>query len=367
MSGGWEKTELNCALRMLKFCERIPMPPVSEKTTKVETASSRGYTAQIKEFVETTITIEKETTGLGLGVVGGSDTYLGGVVINVIEPGGAAAKDGRIAVGDQIIMVNGENLQQMNHKNVVSALRLAPSPVSLTILREDPEKIFTSIEEPSTIFEVNLVKSFTEYLGLSILGRKDKKGVFVSYVSEDSIAYKEGSIHQGDRILEVNGVNLKKTTQEEACKVLQRAYGTVKLKIGRIPSLHSSLCSPKTKTSYINHALEDDGGLSKEFRRYNSVGSVQKKKRKIPLDFKNQVPTRRRSVSCRDYSQASGIDLDGLERASSEHDIRKTNQPKHDKRSKEPRERFRYVYPERIELSFNEQINQGSYQREDYV
>ncbi|RMX40112.1 hypothetical protein pdam_00002322, partial [Pocillopora damicornis] len=310
---------------MLKFRERIAMPPVSEKTTKVETASSQGYTAQIKEFVETTITIEKETTGLGLGVVGGSDTYLGGVVINVIEPGGAAAKDGRIAVGDQIIMVNGENLQQMNHKNVVSALRLAPSPVSLTILREDPEKIFTSIEEPTTIFEVNLVKSFTEYLGLSILGRKDKKGVFVSYV---------------------------------------RVYGTVKLKIGRIPSLHSSLCSPKTKTSYINHALEDDGGLSEEFRRCNSVGSVQKKKRKIRLDFKNQVPTRRRSVSCRDYSQASGIDLDGLERASSEHDIRKTNQPKHDKRSKEPRERFRYVYPERIELSFNEQINQGSYQRE---
>lgn len=31
--------------------------------------------------------------------------FQGGVVINVIEPGGAAAKDGRIAVGDQIIMV----------------------------------------------------------------------------------------------------------------------------------------------------------------------------------------------------------------------------------------------------------------------
>ena len=42
-----------------------------------------------------------------------------------------------------------------------------------------------------------------------------------SFQSEDSIAYKEGSIHQGDRILEVNGVNLRKTTQEEACKVLQ--------------------------------------------------------------------------------------------------------------------------------------------------
>ena len=45
--------------------------------------------------------------------------------------------------------------------------------------------------------------------------------IILLFQSEDSIAYKEGSIHQGDRILEVNGVNLKKTTQEEACKVLQ--------------------------------------------------------------------------------------------------------------------------------------------------
>lgn len=31
---------------------------------------------EIKEFVETTVTINKETAGLGLGIVGGSDTYL---------------------------------------------------------------------------------------------------------------------------------------------------------------------------------------------------------------------------------------------------------------------------------------------------
>lgn len=45
--------------------------------------------------------------------------------------------------------------------------------------------------------------------------------IILLFQSEDSTAYKEGSIYQGDRILEVNGVNLKKTTQEEACKVLQ--------------------------------------------------------------------------------------------------------------------------------------------------
>ena len=45
--------------------------------------------------------------------------------------------------------------------------------------------------------------------------------IILLFQSEDSTAYKEGSIYQGDRILEVNGVNLKKTAQEEACKVLQ--------------------------------------------------------------------------------------------------------------------------------------------------
>lgn len=43
--------------------------------------------------------------------------------------------------------------------------------------------------------------------------------------SEDGIAYREGSIHQGDKLLEVNGVNLKKSSQEEACKALRVRKG----------------------------------------------------------------------------------------------------------------------------------------------
>lgn len=42
--------------------------------------------------------------------------------------------------------VNGESLRNMSHKNAVSVLRLASSPVKLAILREEPEKIFTSNE-----------------------------------------------------------------------------------------------------------------------------------------------------------------------------------------------------------------------------
>ena len=122
------------------------------------------------------------------------------------------------------LKVNGESLRQMSHKNAVSALRLASSPVNISILREEPEKIFTSAEgkellrlfrkmhlkkesswltyrstewlcstpyytmhtltdpvieaifffsvEPSLVFEVKLVKPITDYMGLSVLARK---------------------------------------------------------------------------------------------------------------------------------------------------------------------------------------------------
>ena len=38
--------------------------------------SHSGNPPEIKRSTETTITIEKQTAGLGLGIVGGSDTYL---------------------------------------------------------------------------------------------------------------------------------------------------------------------------------------------------------------------------------------------------------------------------------------------------
>lgn len=41
---------------------------------------------EIKEFTDTTITIEKEAAGIGLGVVGGSDTFLVRTVSKCFNP-----------------------------------------------------------------------------------------------------------------------------------------------------------------------------------------------------------------------------------------------------------------------------------------
>lgn len=44
------------------------------------------------------------------------------------------------------LQANGDSLRGMNHKNAVAALRLASSPVEITVLRDEPEAVFTSIK-----------------------------------------------------------------------------------------------------------------------------------------------------------------------------------------------------------------------------
>ena len=51
-------------------------------------------------------------------------------------PDGAAAKDGRLKPGDQILEVNNENFRVITHQKALSVLRQTPSKVSQYLERE---------------------------------------------------------------------------------------------------------------------------------------------------------------------------------------------------------------------------------------
>ena len=73
--------------------------------------------------------------GLGLSIVGGSDTLLGAIFIHEVYEKGAAHKDGRLRPGDQILEVMQENLRSVTHSHALHALRQTPNRVRLVIHR----------------------------------------------------------------------------------------------------------------------------------------------------------------------------------------------------------------------------------------
>ncbi|XP_076355047.1 multiple PDZ domain protein-like isoform X4 [Tachypleus tridentatus] len=212
--------------------DKTPSDKVQEKKEKKPAEPLPDpKTCEIKLGRETTVEITKEKMGLGLSIVGGSDTPLGAIIIHEVYPEGAAAVDGRLKPGDQIHQVNGEDLRDATHEQAITALRQTSSVVKMVVFREET----TSPEEDLVdIMDIELFKKSTRGLGLSIVGRKNGPGVFISEVVKGGAAEADGRLIQGDQILEVNGQDLRNSTQEYAATLLKTTVGKVNMKIGRL-------------------------------------------------------------------------------------------------------------------------------------
>ncbi|XP_076420546.1 multiple PDZ domain protein isoform X22 [Peromyscus maniculatus bairdii] len=207
-----------------------PIPSASRSSTPAVFASDPA-TCPIIPGCETTIEISKGQTGLGLSIVGGSDTLLGAIIIHEVYEEGAACKDGRLWAGDQILEVNGIDLRKATHDEAINVLRQTPQRVRLTLYRDEaPYKE----EDVCDTFTIELQKRPGKGLGLSIVGKRNDTGVFVSDIVKGGIADADGRLMQGDQILMVNGEDVRNATQEAVAALLKCSLGTVTLEVGRI-------------------------------------------------------------------------------------------------------------------------------------
>ncbi|XP_048207401.1 inaD-like protein isoform X2 [Perognathus longimembris pacificus] len=180
---------------------------------------------------EMIIEISKGRSGLGLSIVGGKDTPLDAIVIHEVYEEGAAARDGRLWAGDQILEVNGVDLRSSSHEEAITALRQTPQKVRLVVYRDEAHY---RDEENLDIFHVDLQKKAGRGLGLSIVGKRNGSGVFISDIVKGGAADLDGRLIRGDQILSVNGENMRNASQEMVATVLKCAQGLVQLEIGRL-------------------------------------------------------------------------------------------------------------------------------------
>ncbi|XP_023611323.1 multiple PDZ domain protein isoform X4 [Myotis lucifugus] len=210
--------------------EPEPVRSTSRSSTPAVFASD-PTTCPIIPGCETTIEISKGRTGLGLSIVGGADTLLGAIIIHEVYEEGAACKDGRLWAGDQILEVNGIDLRKATHDEAINVLRQTPQRVRLTLYRDEaPYKE----EDVCDTLTIELQKKPGKGLGLSIVGKRNDTGVFVSDIVKGGIADADGRLMQGDQILMVNGEDVRNATQEAVAALLKCSLGTVTLEVGRI-------------------------------------------------------------------------------------------------------------------------------------
>ncbi|XP_060917369.1 multiple PDZ domain protein [Labrus mixtus] len=179
---------------------------------------------------ETIVEICKGSVGLGLSIVGGSDTLLGAVIVHEVNDGGAAQRDGRLQAGDQILEVNGIDLRQATHDESIAVLRLTTQRVRLSVFRH--QETYRE-EDLWDVFGLELRPRAGEGLGFATVGKSNDTGIFVSDVIRGGVADSDGRLLLGDQILSINGEDVRAASQEHAQKLLQSCSGAVHLEVAR--------------------------------------------------------------------------------------------------------------------------------------
>ncbi|XP_054773689.2 disks large homolog 5-like [Lytechinus pictus] len=113
------------------------------------------------------------------------------------------------------------------HSSPTSPSVIDDSPYLSPAVSVEPSVTVTSQGGPNDTRLIEIEKTLEPGLGFSI---KEAGGIFVNTVTEGSLAYR-GGLKYGDQILEVNGINLRRATYENAVQILTRAGNSICIKV----------------------------------------------------------------------------------------------------------------------------------------
>ncbi|XP_047225233.1 disks large homolog 1-like isoform X11 [Girardinichthys multiradiatus] len=219
----------------------------------------------------------KGPKGLGFSIAGGvGNQHIPGdnsIYVTKIIEGGAAQKDGRLQIGDKLLAVNSVCLEEVTHEHAVTALKNTPDVVYLKVAKPNsvfmndsfaPPDLTNSYTQPmenhistsnflgqtlpppassgrysptpkSMLGEDDVTREPRKVvlhrgatgLGFNIVGGEDGEGIFISFILAGGPADLSGELRKGDRLVSVNGVDLRSATHEQAAATLKNAGQTV--------------------------------------------------------------------------------------------------------------------------------------------
>ncbi|XP_049921023.1 membrane-associated guanylate kinase, WW and PDZ domain-containing protein 3a isoform X1 [Epinephelus moara] len=255
----------------------------------------------------------KDNEGFGFVILTSKNKPPPGVIphkIGRIIEGSPTDRIGQMKVGDRISAVNGLSIMELSHNDIVQLIKDAGNSVTLTVVPEDdsapPSGTNSAKQSPSAqhramgqqppsypdrngdtdvrnsfppremgalitsgpkqgCFVVELDRSQRGF-GFSLRGGKEyNMGLFILRLAEDGPALKDGRIHVGDQIVEINGEATQGITHTRAIELIQAGGSKVHLLLrpgqGLVPD-HSSKDKVTIPTSSFPRLSVSDGQSS---------------------------------------------------------------------------------------------------------
>ncbi|XP_047425109.1 membrane-associated guanylate kinase, WW and PDZ domain-containing protein 3a isoform X2 [Mugil cephalus] len=255
----------------------------------------------------------RDNEGFGFVILTSKNKPPPGVIphkIGRIIEGSPTDRIGQMKVGDRISAVNGLSIMELSHNDIVQLIKDAGNSVTLTVVPEDDSappsgtnsakqspsaqhravgqqppnypdrngdsegKISVSPKEMGALitsgpkqgcFVVELERSQRGF-GFSLRGGKEyNMGLFILRLAEDGPALRDGRIHVGDQIVEINGEATQGITHTRAIELIQAGGSKVHLLLrpgqGLVPD-HSSKDKVSIPTSSFPRLPASDGHSS---------------------------------------------------------------------------------------------------------